>query len=308
MITVIIPVLNAMPYLPEALASLEAQTFRDFEVSFWDNGSADGSVEEARRWIPSRLPGRVVTGRPLPLHECLATMVEESRTEFVARMDGDDVCMPQRFEFQFRRLVSDNELAAIGSQRCEIDARGNLMQEPCPQPEPFYKILSKLLVVNALLHPTVMFRRAAILNAGNYGLCEKPCEDFDLWLRVAKRYKIENSVEVLLKYRVHEAGIIQSAKRAGDLERPNIECLKLHVNSLFGIKADRYQALRYKRVPFSLPDLLRAAGKISLRTGVSANEVLCSEEFLWSSRCLTARKDYASRALWGFVERILKNG
>ncbi len=42
MITVIIPVLNAMPYLPEALASLEAQTFRDFEVCLWDNGSPDG--------------------------------------------------------------------------------------------------------------------------------------------------------------------------------------------------------------------------------------------------------------------------
>ncbi len=297
-----------MPYLPEALSSLEAQTFQDFEVSLWDNGSTDGSVEEARRWIPSRLPGLVVTGRPLPLHECLATMVEESRTEFVARMDGDDVCMPKRFEYQLSRLVSDNELAAIGSERCEIDARGNLLPEPSLMPSPFYRILSKMLVVNALLHPTVMFRRAAILDVGNYGLCEKPCEDFDLWLRVAKRYKIENSGEILLKYRVHEAGIIQSGKRAGDLERPNIECLQRHVNSLFGIEPDRYQALRYKRVPFSLPGLLRAAGKISLRTGVSTNEVLCSEEFLWSARCLTARKDYASRTLWGFFKRISKNG
>jgi len=87
-ITVIIPILNAMPYLPEALASLEAQTFRDFEVCLWDNGSADGSVEEAMRWIPKRLPGGVVTGNPLPHHRCLGRMVEEdwgawrSRTDF----------------------------------------------------------------------------------------------------------------------------------------------------------------------------------------------------------------------------------
>jgi glycosyltransferase involved in cell wall biosynthesis len=51
-LTVIIPALNAMPYFPEALASLEAQTFRHFEVILWDNGSSDGTVEEARRWIP----------------------------------------------------------------------------------------------------------------------------------------------------------------------------------------------------------------------------------------------------------------
>jgi glycosyltransferase involved in cell wall biosynthesis len=72
-----------MPYLTEALASLEAQTFRDFEVCLWDNGSTDGSLEEARRWIPGRLKGRVVADRPLPLHECLAKRVEEARTEFV---------------------------------------------------------------------------------------------------------------------------------------------------------------------------------------------------------------------------------
>ena len=69
LITIIIPILNAMPYLTEALASLEAQTFRSFEVCLWDNGSTDGSVEEAQRWIPGRLRGRVVCGNPLPRHE-----------------------------------------------------------------------------------------------------------------------------------------------------------------------------------------------------------------------------------------------
>ena len=97
MITVIIPILNAMPHLSEALESLASQTFKDFEVCLWDNGSTEGSVEEANRWIPDRLNGRVVSGNPLPLHECLARMVEEAGTEFVVRMDGDDVCMPDRF-------------------------------------------------------------------------------------------------------------------------------------------------------------------------------------------------------------------
>jgi glycosyltransferase EpsE len=110
-LTVILPVLNAIPYLHEALASLKAQTFKDFEVCLWDNGSTDGSVEEARRWIPERLPGRVVIGNPLHLQECLARMVEEAKTEFVARMDGDDICMPDRFQQQidlnaFPHLVS----------------------------------------------------------------------------------------------------------------------------------------------------------------------------------------------------------
>jgi glycosyltransferase involved in cell wall biosynthesis len=116
LVTVIIPILNAMPFLPEALASLEAQTFKDFEVCLWDNGSIDCSVEEARRWIPCRLKGRVVTGNPLPLHECLARMVGEAQTEFVARMDGDDVCLPQRFEKQMAAMRGDSGLAAVGGR------------------------------------------------------------------------------------------------------------------------------------------------------------------------------------------------
>jgi glycosyltransferase involved in cell wall biosynthesis len=89
-LTVILPVLNAMPYLTEALASLEAQTFRDFEVCLWDNGSTDGSLEEARRWIPGRLKGRVVADRPLPLHECFARMLGKNGGGGANRICGPD--------------------------------------------------------------------------------------------------------------------------------------------------------------------------------------------------------------------------
>jgi glycosyltransferase involved in cell wall biosynthesis len=307
MITVIIPVLNAMPYLPEALASLEAQTFKDFEVCLWDNGSTDGSVEEAQRWIPHRLPGRVVTGHPLPLHECLAKMVEEARTEFVARMDGDDVCLPDRFELQLQEMQRNPRLAALGAQRMEIDAQGSSLPAGASMPVAFVDVLSRLLVVNALLHPTVMFRRLAILSAGNYGLCEKPCEDYDLWLRVAQKFEFRNSERVLLKYRVHEGGIIMSARRAEALAKPNLDCICRHVQELFGIDPVNYRRLRNKQVALVFPILLKAAGKISTRTGARLSMVLGSSEFLYSARCLTRKGDLASRALWGVFERVLSH-
>jgi glycosyltransferase involved in cell wall biosynthesis len=59
-VTWLLPVKNAMPYLPEALASIEAQTYRNWTVIAWDNGSTDGSLEVLHEWIPSRLPGVVV--------------------------------------------------------------------------------------------------------------------------------------------------------------------------------------------------------------------------------------------------------
>jgi len=186
-ITVILPVLNSMPYLPEALASLEAQNFKDFEVCLWDNGSADGSVEEAKRWIPDRLAGKVVTGRSLPLHECLAAMVEDARTEFVARMDGDDICLPARLGKQVDFLNQNLDVAVLGAQCVPIDARGNQLHEPMHFPESFVGVLSKFLIGNAVLHPSVVFRKSSILEAGNYKLYEKPCEDLDYMLLIELR-------------------------------------------------------------------------------------------------------------------------
>jgi hypothetical protein len=234
-------------------------------------------------------------------------MVEEARTEFVARMDGDDVCLPDRFELQLQEMQRNPRLAALGAQRMEIDAQGSSLPAGASMPVAFVDVLSRLLVVNALLHPTVMFRRSAILSAGNYGLCEKPCEDYDLWLRVAQKFEFRNSERVLLKYRVHEGGIIMSARRAEALAKPNLDCICRHVQELFGIDPVNYRRLRNKQVALVFPILLKAAGKISTRTGARLSMVLGSSEFLYSARCLTRKGDLASRALWGVFERVLSH-
>ena len=303
MITVIIPILNAMPYLAEAMASLESQSRRDFEVCLWDNGSTDGSVEEARRWIPARLKGRVVSGNPLPLHECLARMVQDARTEFIARMDGDDVCFPDRFEKQIQYLNQNPDVSVLGAQCLPIDARGNQLHEPLHFPESFVGVLSKFMIGNAVLHPSVVFRKSSILEAGNYKLYEKPCEDLDLWLRVASHHKITSLPDQLLKYRLHESSVTGKAKQAKLLETHVLNCLKRHTRNLFGIDPEDYSRLRSKRyIPAAIP-ILKAAIRIQSRCGVGLREVLGQSDFIWSARCLTGQMDLFSRFCYSFFER-----
>ena len=115
-VTWLLPVKNGMPYLPETLASIAAQTYHDWEVLAWDNGSTDGTVEELQKWIPSRLPGRVITGQPLSLGDSLAEMVQQCNTEFCARIDADDVNVPERLERQVAFLLAHPEVAVVGSQ------------------------------------------------------------------------------------------------------------------------------------------------------------------------------------------------
>jgi glycosyltransferase involved in cell wall biosynthesis len=304
-LTVIIPALNAMPYLPEALASLQAQTFRDFEVILWDNGSTDGTVEEAKRWIPDRLPGRVVSDQPLPLHLCLARMVEEAETEYIARMDADDICLAERFAVQLQALKGDQELAVVGSRYREIDSSGAFLPEPAPFPATYAGLLGAFLTCNALLHPSVMFRRDAVLAAGNYGPCPPPCEDYDLWMRVAKTNRLANLPQVLLHYRVHERGIISAARQKGVLEEPNRACIQRHCQELFHLSPQLYARLRARRVFIAALALLPAAQAIARRAQVPLWRVLGSPSFLFSARCLTRRSDLLSRLLWGVCQRAL---
>ncbi len=291
-----------MPYLPEALASLEAQTFRDFEVCLWDNGSTDGSVEEARRWIPGRLPGRVVTGRRLPLHECLAAMVEEAQTEFVARMDGDDICMPQRFEWQMAAMRKDAGLAGVGGQMDLIDGEGDKIGEMANYPIDFCGVLCRLFIQSPLSHPAVIMRRSNILEAGNYRV-PKPMEDFDLWFRLASVGKIENLPNKLLKYRITDLSITNQSKKAGEHESEVKECVRRNLGRVFDIPESVVFKLVNRQHPIAFLPMLQAAKRISNLSGVDLRGVLLRPEFLFSARCYTAKRDVLSKVVYRFWGR-----
>lgn len=303
-ITVIIPVLNGMPYLIEALASLEAQTFRDFEVIVWDNGSTDGTVKEARNWIPSRLPGRVVSDTPLPLHQCLAQMVTEASTEFIARMDADDVCLPERFERQLIYLRKHAEVAVVGGQMELIDECGTSHGPADHAPTRFADILFTFLFSNPMAHPTVMFRRSMILEAGNYSR-PKPVEDLDLWMKVAKRSVMANLPETVLRYRRHSGAV------CGAIGKPNLEIVEkldetaeAHLPEMLGISEASLKRLKRRECKLVFPLLLKVACGIHRRTGVTVFSLLCKSQNLFVARCFTCVHDWPSKCLWRILDRF----
>ena len=297
-VTVIIPILNAMPYLTEALASLEAQTFRDFEVCLWDNGSTDGSVEEARRWIPGRLPGRAVAGRPLPLHECLAAMVEEAQTEFVARMDGDDVSLPIRFEKQIECLLANKALGIVGGQCPLMDQGGKLLGVSHPGPLRHDDIVTLMMVRSALTHPALMFRRDAILDAGNYRQ-PKPVEDLDLYLRIAEICKFQNLSETVLHYRIHPASICQS-DLAGQ-SRQAVDVIYAYSKIIYGITPRDFQQLRAKKGS-AAREMLKSAAFRSGGDYESFCRIAMSPTFTYVGRCMTSERDYFSKIIFKFLD------
>ena len=207
-ISVVLPVYNAEAYVSEAVESILAQSFTDFELIAINDGSTDGSGAILRE-LAARDTRIVLVERPNDgLVSALNEGIESARAEFIARMDADDVAMPERFALQYARMVKEPELAVLGSLIRLIDEAGNVTGSGgySLTPERIARYLRERGCPVA--HPTVMMRRGAVLKVGGYRKAFSHAEDYDLWLRMSDLgYAIANLPQPLLNYRKHGANV-----------------------------------------------------------------------------------------------------
>lgn len=201
-VSVIMPVYNADRYVSATTQCILAQTFDDFEFIIINDGSTDSSLDilqgYARRDARIRLISRPNTGYITALNEGLGM----ARGELIARMDADDLCEPQRFELQVRRMREDTRLVALGSCATAIDAEGELLGD-YSVPLTHEEIEdSHLRGQSSIHHPAVMMRPEAIRHVGGYRKEFMPCEDYDLWLRLGEIGRLENLPDRLLTKRL----------------------------------------------------------------------------------------------------------
>lgn len=293
-VTWLMPILNGMPYLPETLASIESQTHKNYELLVWDNGSTDGTLEELEKWIPQRISGKVFTGEPYGVGGSLKRLVEECKTELCARIDADDVNLPERLEKQVAFLNEYPEIAIVGSQMYYIDEKGNVSDSLYYVPLRHEEIVYTMLSDNSIAHPSVLFRRSAILDVGNYRDLPN-IEDYDLWLRVATKYKLANIEKPLVQYRKHSKSITQRTIREKRLKKLEEGCFTNNAPSLFGITRDDAQLLKERSHPFALPQLLKISNYLRKTQKINTFNIFRNHAFFNSSQKLIAAKDITSR-------------
>ncbi len=202
-VSVAMSVYNGERFLAEAIGSVLAQTFTDFEFLILDDGSRDGTQAIIADYASRDARIRPILRENRGLVASLNQLLAEARAPLVARMDADDVCLPERFARQIAFLADHPDYGVVGSWSADIDEHGAPYHVDAPEhPDSHDAFLSAIDHGWPLLcHPAVMYRRELVRSVGGYHAAFRHCEDLDLWLRLAGVTKLCSISERLIRYR-----------------------------------------------------------------------------------------------------------
>lgn len=193
---------NDERYIAAALDSILSQTYGNFELLVVNDGSSDGTAAILHEYSSKDDRVRTVDcDKNTGLASALNLGLRHTVAELVARMDADDVALPDRLEKQVEYLEAHPEIDVLGTFSEDIDDLGNRTGRIRRMPLGAEKNAA-LVWTNPVIHPTIMFRRDRIMRLGGYNGALRRRQDYDLWFRVvAAGMKIDNIPEVLLLYR-----------------------------------------------------------------------------------------------------------
>lgn len=202
------PAYNAEKYLREAIDSILGQTFTDFEFIIVNDGSTDRTKEIIFSYSDPRI---VYIENEYNLGICVTLNrgIDAAHGRYIARMDSDDISLPDRFERQVAYLDIHPEIGVLGSLVVRISDDGTTIDCPPSEINP-YECRASLLFSTCLAHPAAMLRTSILKKYKlNYDDYFRGMEDFHLWWKMSHYTQITNIEEVLLKYRIHHNQITQ---------------------------------------------------------------------------------------------------
>lgn len=207
-ISVIMPAYNAEPYILEAVNSILQQTLADFELIVINDGSTDNTGALVAALDDPRI--RLVHNdgnRGLIYTRNLG--VELAQGEFIAYLDSDDAAFPERLEKQMAYLRRHPELVAVGAWAQPMDAKGNYRNFFWRYPGDS-EFVKATLLFRAYINTSTFFIRTAAMKQLKFSPHHELGEDYDMYMRCVKLYKVENIPEVLIAFRLHATSITKT--------------------------------------------------------------------------------------------------
>ena len=185
MISVVMPVHNALPYLDQAIESILGQSLSEFEFVILDDASNDGSTERLREWAAQDPRIKLVrSNRNLGVVDSSNRVVHEASGTIIARMDADDVAHPQRLERQAAVLRENPDVGLVGTLCDIIDAKGRMLRGP-----EVWRLARRSWLA-PFPHGSITYRRELFDRIGGYRAACEYWEDQDFYLRMARQGRI----------------------------------------------------------------------------------------------------------------------
>jgi glycosyltransferase involved in cell wall biosynthesis len=204
-ISIVLAAYNAEMFLKEAIDSILAQTFSDFELIIINDGSSDTTADIILNYTDSRivyLDNEINKGLIYSLNRGLSAC----KGKYIARMDADDIALPHRLQVQFDYMEAHPEIGICGSLIETFYDSGK--KKIIRFPETDSAVRAYTYFQAAFCHPTVMMRKAVLVeNQLDYSTGFLHTEDYALWIKILKYTKACNIQSVLLRYRKHEGSV-----------------------------------------------------------------------------------------------------
>lgn len=201
-VSVVMSVYNEEKYLPEAIDSILSQTFKDFEFIIINDGSTDKTKEILESYKDKRI--RIINNeKNLGLAASLNIGIREARGEYIARMDGNDISLPERLERQINFLCQNSAIGLVGNWINFVDEDRELIKT-IQYPTDSEEIENAFLELShtEMCHASMMVRKQKAESIGFYREKFPNSEDYDFFLRFVEKYKMANIPEILYLVRV----------------------------------------------------------------------------------------------------------
>jgi hypothetical protein len=201
-VSVVMSVFNGQAFLSEAIESILSQTFRNFEFLVVDDGSTDATAGILSTYASRDARMRIFRHENKGRAESLNVGIRLAMGHYIARMDADDIALPDRLQAQVDFMERHIEVGLLGGAVELINTQGQVLRTVRPPLED-WEIRALMLRYNPMFHPAVVMRKEVALAAGGYRKALLDADDYDLWLRMSERSRLANLGKLILQYRIH---------------------------------------------------------------------------------------------------------
>lgn len=267
-LTVLMPVYNAERFLKEAIDSILAQTFTAFEFLIIDDASTDNSANIISSYNDARI--RYIRNEAnLGISATLNRGIELCTTEWIARMDADDISYPERLQKQFEFCRQHPGCALISCwTRTITEDKKEVKAEMFNSRYYYYNLTFECWIY----HPTIIFKKSAVASVGMYTV--PYAEDYELFWQLLRRYRICNLPEVLLDYRITSSSLHQVTKKqeyAEAQEQQVARNIAFYAN--VQLSPAQFECLRHNFQPMPVSSIVDCLHKLEKITqGIIATE------------------------------------